>query len=332
MPKALVALTVYNDEKYLAEALQSILSQSFTDFIFLVVDDGSTDASSHILHSFSQKDTRLRVLTLEKNTGRPQARNVALEAALQSHAQEKTPYLFWMDGDDISMPQRLEKQIGYMETHQDISEYGTALQCFHEADHTIKPALSHSVLKAQALWISPIVSATACLRLAHVAEHHLRYDTQLLRVEDYAFWLDMLFTTPLRMSNSAQPLYKYRYFHRPTNVHYHALAAQRLLHYLGLPHDLYSAQKHSALANSSQEGLPPLPPDEVILWANAVYEAVLQRQDIALKPFLRITSYKVQRFLQLTEQGPSRNKLMALYLSLPLGQALHGPQGLLHAR
>ncbi len=327
MTKALVALTVYNDEKYIAEAVQSILDQSFTDFIFLVVDDGSTDASPHILHTFAQKDARLRIITLKKNTGRPQARNVALEAALQAHKNEHVEYLLWMDGDDISLPQRLEKQIYHMDMHKDISVHGTALQCFHDADHTIKPSLSHQALKAQSLWMSPILSATACVRLSHVASHDLRYDTTLLRAEDYAFWLDVLFTTPLRISNSAQVLCKYRYFHRPTNVHYHALATQRLLQYLGLPSDIHSAQKHSALANSSQEGLPPLEPQDIIAWANAVYEAVLQRPDVALKPFLRITSYKVQRFLQMIPQEAQRKDLMELYLSLPLGQALHGPKG-----
>ncbi len=324
MPKALVALTVYNDEDYLEEAMQSIMAQSMRDFIFLVVDDGSTDSSPNIITQFSQQDARIQCITLPKNQGRPAARNVALEAAFKAHETQGVEYLFWMDGDDISLPQRLERQVAYMDASPKVSAQGTALQCFHESQHEIKAALAHDVLKAQSLWVCPIVSATACLRLQDFHKHRLLFDTTLLRAEDYAFWLDMLFTTPMRMSNTAQILYKYRYFHRPTSIEYHALASQRLLRALGLAHDLESAQKHTIFAYSTYGSLPQFSGEDILLWVNTVYENILTQKDIALKPFLRITQYKIERFLELFSEPARRESLIQLYLSLPLGKALHG--------
>ncbi len=323
MPKALVALTVYNDAEYLAEAMQSIVDQSFRDFTFLVVDDGSTDASPEIIAQFCKQDARVQCITLPQNQGRPTARNVALEAAFKAHKEQGVDYLFWMDGDDISLPQRLERQVGYMDVSPKISAQGTALQCFHESTHDIKAALAHDVLKAQAIWVCPIVSATACLRLKDFYRHRLYFDATLLRAEDYAFWLDMLFTTPMRISNTAEILYKYRYFHRPTSIEYHALASQRLLQALALPHDLESAQKHTIFAYSTYGSLPTFAAEDILLWANTVYETIVAQNTIALKSFLRITTYKVERFLELFPEPNRREALIKLLLSLPLGRALY---------
>ncbi len=320
MSKAFVALTVYNDAAYLAEAIQSILAQTFADFTLLIINDGSTDESAHIIENFAQIDGRIRCISLQENVGRPRARNRALDAACTAHKEEGAQYLFWMDGDDISLPERLERQIVFMESRADISVQGTAMQCFGGAEHVVKPALSHAIMKAQSLWISPIVSATACVRLKDFVNTNLRYDAQLSRVEDYAFWLDTLFTSPLRMSNTGQILYKYRYFHRPTNTKYHAMAVKRLLQTLHLPHDTLSTQKHAMLANSDFSLVPDMAPQTLLHWANQVYEAVLAREDIQHKAFLRITAYKVERLLASISDKHLRQDLMRELVRLSLGK------------
>lgn len=101
-------MPVYNAEKYLADAIDSILQQTFLDFEFLIIDDGSTDRSKAIVQAFT--DPRIRYVQNEENMGISATLNkgIALAAA---------PIIARMDADDISYPDRLEKQFAYMEAH-----------------------------------------------------------------------------------------------------------------------------------------------------------------------------------------------------------------------
>lgn len=106
-----VLMPVYNAERYLAEAVESILDQTFADFEFLIVDDGSTDRSLSILQGYAATDSRVRLYS-RHNTGLVATLNELIEKA-------RAPYLVRMDADDISMPWRIEKQIEYMESNPD---------------------------------------------------------------------------------------------------------------------------------------------------------------------------------------------------------------------
>ncbi|MFD3000910.1 glycosyltransferase family 2 protein [Pontibacter toksunensis] len=108
MPQLTVLMPVYNAEKYLAEAIESILQQTFTDFEFLIIDDRSTDSSVAIIHSYS--DPRIRFVQNEKNLGISPTLNKGIELAA-------APVIARMDADDISYPARLEKQFAYMKAH-----------------------------------------------------------------------------------------------------------------------------------------------------------------------------------------------------------------------
>ena len=121
--KVTVAIPVYNDEKYLREAIDSILNQTYKDFILLIINDGSTDNSEDIIASYTDK--RIKLINHSCNMGRPAARNTALDAA-------DTEYLAWMDADDISLPDRLQKQIAFLDSHPKISVCGSRVRYFHE--------------------------------------------------------------------------------------------------------------------------------------------------------------------------------------------------------
>ena len=99
MPKASVVMSVYNGEPFLRQAVASILHQTFTDFEFIVVDDGSTDGTAEILSSYARADSRLCVVTQE-NRGLIKSLNRATGMA-------RGEYIARMDADDISMPKRL---------------------------------------------------------------------------------------------------------------------------------------------------------------------------------------------------------------------------------
>lgn len=102
-PQVSVAMAFYNGERYLAEAIASILSQTLQDFEFLIVDDGSTDGSRAILENFAQQDSRIRPI-YQENQGLTKSLNNAI-------AEARAPLVARMDADDIAMPNRLERQV-----------------------------------------------------------------------------------------------------------------------------------------------------------------------------------------------------------------------------
>ena len=130
-PQVSVVMPVYNGEKYLAEAIESILAQTFSDFEFIIVDDGSTDDSLAIARSYESHDNRVRVIGQEQNRGAAHARNCGGDLA-------RGKYIAAMDCDDISLPRRLEQQAGFMGAHPDIGMLGTSAR---SVDADLKPRL-----------------------------------------------------------------------------------------------------------------------------------------------------------------------------------------------
>lgn len=116
MPLVSVLMPVYNAQEYLGSALQSILEQSFKDFEFLIMDDGSVDESSRILKYYSARDLRIKVIK-QKNQGITNSLNSLIKLALGE-------FIARMDADDIAYPERLEKQIQYLQEHPDVGVVG----------------------------------------------------------------------------------------------------------------------------------------------------------------------------------------------------------------
>ena len=114
-PKVTVLMPVYNCEKYLRESIESILNQTFKDFEFLIINDGSSDKSAEIVESYN--DNRINFVQNEKNIGLAASLNRGLDIA-------KGEYIARMDADDISLPERLEKQVRFMETNPQIGICG----------------------------------------------------------------------------------------------------------------------------------------------------------------------------------------------------------------
>src|SRR5262249_27061073 len=118
-PKVSVAIPVYNREKYIAQAIDSILAQTFTDFEILIIDDGSTDSSVAIARSYS--DPHIRLVCHATNSGVAVARNSAI-----AHARGE--YLAFLDSDDWAYPQRLAKQVAFLDRHPDYAAVGAWIE------------------------------------------------------------------------------------------------------------------------------------------------------------------------------------------------------------
>jgi glycosyltransferase involved in cell wall biosynthesis len=118
MPRVSVVMSVYNAERYVEEAIESILGQTFRDFEFIIVDDGSTDTTSEILHNFD--DERIMLVENDGNIGLTRSLNKGLQMA-------RGKYIARMDADDISLYERLEKQVQFLDTHPDVGLVGSAV-------------------------------------------------------------------------------------------------------------------------------------------------------------------------------------------------------------
>ena len=119
-PDVSVVIPVYNGVRFLSQTIESVLQQTHKNFECILVNDGSTDASSHIIATFLEKDPRIRYIE-QKNQGGAAARNTGIE-----HAQ--APFVAMLDQDDICLPQRLEKQLQYLASHPAVTLVGSFIQ------------------------------------------------------------------------------------------------------------------------------------------------------------------------------------------------------------
>ncbi len=180
MPRVTVLMPVYNAVKFLRDAVDSILKQSFSDFEFLIIDDGSTDGSQSIIHSYD--DSRIRLVQNEENLGVAATLNRGLDLA---HGE----YIARMDADDISMPHRLEKQIHFMEKNPEVGVSGTWIRLFGDQPRVVdRCPVGASVVKAYLLFDNPMFHPSVILRRALIEKHGLRYDPLFKRTEDFELW------------------------------------------------------------------------------------------------------------------------------------------------
>lgn len=199
--KLTIAMPTFNDGEYIGDAINSILNQTFKDFILLIVDDGSTDNTINIIQQYT--DNRIKVIRHSSNKGRPEARNTALDAA-------DSEYFAWMDADDISLPDRLEKQIQFLENNKQISICGTSIKCFHANSNIMKFPCSPEQITSACLFYSPVGNATAMMRLNDIRKYGLHYDPKQNRAQDFAFFADAFLSKRLQGYNLQEILYFYR--------------------------------------------------------------------------------------------------------------------------
>ena len=182
MPKVSVVMPVYNGEKFLREAIESILAQTFADFELIVIDDGSQDDSFQIIQQF--QDPRIRARRQE-NTGLAVTLNRAIDLSIGE-------YLARQDQDDLSLPQRFEKQVGFLDAHPAYAVVGTWAEIWVENRKTSRshqhPAAS-VILKWELLFNTPFVHSSTMIRKSAIQQVG-GYCTNRSRQppEDYELW------------------------------------------------------------------------------------------------------------------------------------------------
>ncbi|MEK7658890.1 MAG: glycosyltransferase family 2 protein, partial [Patescibacteria group bacterium] len=116
--KISVIMSVFNQGQYLEESIRSILSQTFKNFEFIIVNDACSDKSPQILKYWADRDSRIKIITNEENIGLTKSLNKAIKEA-------SGEYIVRQDSDDISLEERLEKQVSFLDLHTDVKILGT---------------------------------------------------------------------------------------------------------------------------------------------------------------------------------------------------------------
>lgn len=183
-PVVSVVMPVYNRKEYTPLALESILKQTFTDFEFLIVDDGSVDGSAEIVADYEKRDSRIKVYRHQQNRGLVEALNTGCR-----NAQGR--YIAIMHSDDISLPQRLEKQVEYMETHPSIALLGTGIQYIDGAGNTSSKEIYPSTpgfARWNLFFYNSLAHPTVMMRRALIEPLGF-YQHSAPGVEDFDLWI-----------------------------------------------------------------------------------------------------------------------------------------------
>lgn len=198
-PKVSVVMAVYNGEKYLRQAIDSILAQTFSDFEFIIVDDCSTDVTSQIIQGYNDK--RIRFVRNEENLGLTRSLNKGLVLA-------GGEYIARMDGDDLSLPDRLAKQVAFMEANHDVGACGTWARDIDQEGKVIRnrEALIGDELDSFYWRVSPLIHPTAMFRFTPSLGPW--YDETIPVAQDYDLWLRI--SAGERLGNLPEYLLLYR--------------------------------------------------------------------------------------------------------------------------
>lgn len=201
IPRVTVVMPVYNGEKYLREAIDSILGQTFQNFEFVIVNDGSTDNSESIILSYN--DPRIVYLKNKSNSGICITLNRGLDVA-------KGEYIARMDCDDISMPNRLQEQLHFMDKHPEIAVAGTDIIVFGERvpERIVDMLRTPALCKMGLIFNSCCAHPSVMIRKSVLAEYHLRYKDEYKGREDFELWWQISKVSGI--TNIHKPLLKYR--------------------------------------------------------------------------------------------------------------------------
>jgi len=203
-PAVSVVISAYNARRYLAEAMESILAQTFRDFEVIVVDDGSTDDTKKILDGFAARDNRIRVIS-RPNKGLTVSLNEALAAV-------RAPLIARMDADDVALPDRFAKQVQYLAEHPDIICISSAVELidpFGVHIGVLTPPADHAAIDASLLKGNggAIVHPAAMMRtdiVRQVGGYQEKYNNS----EDLDLWLRLAEVG--KLANLPDTLLKYR--------------------------------------------------------------------------------------------------------------------------
>lgn len=178
-PLVTVLMPVYNAQEFVGGATQSILDQTYRNFEFLIINDGSTDESEKVILGF--KDDRIKYVKNEQNLKLIATLNKGLSLA-------KGEFIARMDADDIAKPTRLAEQVEFMSKNPNVGVCGTWYEAFGSKNSTVRYPIDHDAIRYMMLYQCPFCHPTVMLRTSVVREHAIEFDADFPHAEDYELW------------------------------------------------------------------------------------------------------------------------------------------------
>lgn len=203
-PLVTVLLPCYNSEKYIKKSIESIIHQTYNKLEIIVLDDGSTDNSLEIINTCAKADSRIKVLKHDKNETLIPSLNEMISLA-------EGEYIARMDADDVSVPERIEKQIKYLETNYDIDVCGSSVIVVDEKGEKrgIRRVPCDSKYIKELLPFGNVIVHSSIVGRAKIFKQFI-YDMNYVHAEDYELWCRLVYSNNIRISNIKETLLYYR--------------------------------------------------------------------------------------------------------------------------
>ena len=199
-PGVSVLMAVWQAEKTLERAINSILSQSYTNFEFLIVDDASTDNTGNILARSAENDSRVHVFTNQRNIGLTSSLNFLLDNASGN-------FIARMDADDIALPNRLQEQVDYLKTHKEYAGCGSWVADIHNPRKILRMPADDTAIRKSMICGNSFIHPSIVLRRDFLVAHNIRYNESYPIAQDYELWARIL--PVARMTNIPKVLLRY---------------------------------------------------------------------------------------------------------------------------
>ena len=191
-PLVSVIMPVYNAQSFVAEAIESILGQTYRNFELVIVDDASTDASWSIVQKYARQSKKIKAIRLKKNVNRggDGAGNIAFQ-----HTNPHSMYIARIDADDIALPKRLEVQVRYMQKHSDVAVLGSSVDIINDEGVIVgrkKVASKHAEIYQKYFEVHPMIHPTLMIRRSELIDAKNLYQLQLNANNDYLTFSHMI--------------------------------------------------------------------------------------------------------------------------------------------
>jgi glycosyltransferase involved in cell wall biosynthesis len=303
-PLVSIVMPVYNAEVYLREAIDSILAQSYRNLEFIIINDGSTDTSKDII--FSYTDPRIRYLENEQNMGIIRTKNKAIDFAT-GH------YIATLDGDDIATPDRIEKQVHFMETHPGHGLCGTMHQEIDSKGNLLKKSFfpANDTDVATYMLLANCFCHSSTMVRANLMKE-LKYSDDYYVAEDYELWYRISKQAKITNLPDYAILYRIHANNISTTRQKQMFAtvkklASRILTDLGIPYSESELETHSNLLSFTDDFFADNSYfSELEKWIRKLYGKIKTQEEYNHSLFFRML---IERWLVICFKTKRYNKL-----------------------
>jgi glycosyltransferase involved in cell wall biosynthesis len=235
-PTISVIMPVYNCIDYIQEAVDSILNQTFSDFELIIIDDNSSDGTVDLIKKFN--DPRIKLTLKTVNSGITNSLNYGLKIA-------KGKYIARMDGDDISFPDRFERQVQFMNLNPKVVLCGGGYISINHKKEFI-PSQDHAELLFELTYYCPIAHPTVFIRKNILSQNKIEYDAKYEPAEDFRMWT--ILSRYGEIANIKEPLIQYRIHSNQTSIT-RAFQQKIISNIIAIEHVKYLSNNHEYFTN-----------------------------------------------------------------------------------